>query len=80
LLYRLAKSEFADHFLLKRAAMLLVWMGDASRPTKDIDLLGFGDTPAEGLQRIFVAICENQRARLQGPTSALLSLPRPVAP
>jgi len=38
--------------------MLLVWMGDAIRPTKDIDLLGFGDTSAEGLQRIFVAICE----------------------
>lgn len=58
LLYRLSKSEFADRFILKGAAMLLVWMGDAIRPTKDIDLLGFGDTSAEGLQRVFVAICE----------------------
>lgn len=58
LLYRLAKSEFADRFILKGAAMLLVWMGDAIRPTKDIDLLGFGDTSAEGLQRIFVGLCE----------------------
>ena len=41
LLYRLSKSEFADCFILKGAAMLLVWMGDAIRPTKDIDLLGF---------------------------------------
>jgi hypothetical protein len=48
LLYRLSKSEFADRFILKGAAMLLVWMGDAIRPTKDIDLLGFGDTSAEG--------------------------------
>lgn len=58
LLYRLAKSEFADRFILKGAAMLLVWMGDAIRPTKDIDLLGFGDTSAAGLQRVFVAICQ----------------------
>lgn len=58
LLYRLSKSEFADRFILKGAALLLVWMGDAIRPTKDVDLLGFGDTSAEGLKRVFVAICE----------------------
>lgn len=58
LLYRPAKSEFADRFILKGAAMLLVWMGDAIRPTKDIDLLGFGDASAAELRRIFTATCE----------------------
>ncbi len=58
LLYRLSKSEFADRFILKGAALLLVWLGEAIRPTKDVDLLGFGDTSAEALKRIFVALCE----------------------
>ena len=57
LLYRLSKSEFADHFILKGAALLLLWLGEAIRPTKDIDLLGFGDTSAEGLKRIFIELC-----------------------
>ena len=58
LLYRLSKSEFADRFILKGAALLLLWMGDATRPTKDLDLLGFGDTSAEALNKIFVVLCE----------------------
>ncbi len=58
LLYRLSKSEFADRFILKGAALLLLWMGDATRPTKDVDLLVFGDTSAEALSKIFVALCE----------------------
>jgi predicted nucleotidyltransferase component of viral defense system len=47
LLYRLSKSEFVDRFILKGAALLHVWLGEAIRPTKDVDLLGFGDTSAE---------------------------------
>ena len=58
LLYRLSKSEFADRFILKGAALLLVWLGETIRPTKDVDLLGFGDTSAEALKRIFVTLCE----------------------
>ena len=55
LLYRLSKSEFADRFILKGAALLLLWLGEPIRPTKDIDLLGFGDTSAEALKRVFVS-------------------------
>ncbi len=58
LLYRLSKSEFADRFIVKGAALLLLWMGEATRPTKDVDLLGFGDTSDEALKQIFVALCE----------------------
>ena len=57
LLFRLSKSEFADRFILKGAALLLVWLAEPIRPTKDVDLLGFGDTSAEALKRVFVALC-----------------------
>ena len=57
LLYRLSKSEFADRFILKGAALLLMWLGEPIRPTKDVDLLGFGDTSADALRRVFLALC-----------------------
>jgi predicted nucleotidyltransferase component of viral defense system len=69
LLYRLSKSEFADRFILKGAALLLVWLGDAIRPTKDVDLLGSGDTSAAELKRIFRALCHID-AREDGLTFA----------
>ena len=37
LLYRLATSEFSDRFILKGAALLLLWLGEAIRPTEDVD-------------------------------------------
>ncbi|HZJ03507.1 MAG TPA: nucleotidyl transferase AbiEii/AbiGii toxin family protein [Thermoleophilia bacterium] len=39
-LYRLSRSRYAPHFVLKGALMLLVWDAPVSRPTKDVDLLG----------------------------------------
>jgi predicted nucleotidyltransferase component of viral defense system len=39
-LYRLSKTRHAERFVLKGALMLMAWRGPASRPTKDIDLLG----------------------------------------
>jgi len=57
LLYRLSKTEYADRFVLKGAALLLIWLGEAIRPTKDVDLLGLGDTSADALERIFIALC-----------------------
>ena len=57
LLYRLSKSEFADRFILKGAALLPLWLGEAIRPTKDVDLLGFGDTSADALKRVFMSLC-----------------------
>jgi predicted nucleotidyltransferase component of viral defense system len=57
LLYRLSKSEFAERFVLKGAALLLLWLGESIRPTKDVDLLGFGDTSADALKRVFKTLC-----------------------
>jgi predicted nucleotidyltransferase component of viral defense system len=62
LLYRLSRSEYADKFILKGAALMLLWLGEKIRPTKDIDLLGFGDTSAEELKRVFTALCEQKTA------------------
>jgi hypothetical protein len=39
-LYRLSLSRHASRFILKGALMFTVWRAPASRPTKDIDLLG----------------------------------------
>jgi hypothetical protein len=43
LLYRISRSRHADRFVLKGAMMLMVWLGEMIRPTRDVDLLGFGD-------------------------------------
>ena len=46
-LYRLSRSSLADRFVLKGAMLFRVWSGSLHRPTKDVDLLGFGEpTPA----------------------------------
>lgn len=73
LLYRLSKSEFADRFVLKGAALLLLWLGETIRPTKDVDLLGFGDTSAEALKRVFVSLCA-----IEAPEDGLTFLPESV--
>lgn len=57
LLYRLSVSEYHDRFILKGALLLSVWVGDRYRPTRDLDLLGYGETDPETLIKIFRAIC-----------------------
>jgi hypothetical protein len=46
-LYRLAQSAHVDRFVLKGALMMLVWQVPVSRPTMDIDLLGFVDNDVD---------------------------------
>ncbi len=47
-LYRLSVSRHAPNFLLKGALLFKLWYDVPHRPTRDADLLGFGDvvTPA----------------------------------
>ncbi len=47
--------------------------GEPIRPTKDIDLLGFGDTSAEALKRVFVKLCA-----VESPNDGLRFLPESV--
>jgi len=57
LLYRLSQSERADHFVLKGALLLSLWTDRLQRPTRDIDLLGYGDSSQEALTQLFRDIC-----------------------
>ena len=56
-LYRLSRSPYAERFVLKGALLLLVWLGEALRPTRDADLLGFGDLSEASLAEIFRDVC-----------------------
>lgn len=56
-LYRLSRSVHAERFVLKGALLLLVWLGDALRPTRDADLLGFGELSDDALDGIFRDVC-----------------------
>lgn len=57
LLYRLSKSKYCDQFVLKGALLFVVWSNQRYRPTKDMDLLGFGDSSPERLRCAFQEIC-----------------------
>lgn len=56
-LYRLSRSRHADRFVLKGALLLLAWLGETLRPTRDADLLGFGDLTDDELLAIFRDVC-----------------------
>ena len=56
LLYRLSLSEYADSFLLKGAWLFVVWNNTLHRPTKDVDLLGFGNNDQNELLAVFKSI------------------------
>jgi len=77
LLYRLSRSPYADQFVLKGALMLLVWLGEAIRPTRDADLLGFGTINEETLRQIFTDLCrmEVEPDGLEFDTSSLRVAP-----
>ena len=57
-LYRLAQSPYADQFVLKGAILLQIWLPEAGRPTRDLDLLGFGNLSADRLRQVFAAVCD----------------------
>jgi predicted nucleotidyltransferase component of viral defense system len=53
LLYRLSISPHRDRFILKGALLFPLWLAEAFRPTRDLDLLGSGDPRPEELARVF---------------------------
>lgn len=53
LLYRLGQSKYRQRFILKGAMLQTVWLADPFRPTRDLDLLGHGDSDAENVKAIF---------------------------
>ncbi len=62
LLYRLSVSPHADRFLLKGALLFLVWSESLYRPTRDVDLLGFGESNVDDLVEVFCDMCRTPGA------------------
>lgn len=57
LLYRLSRSPYRNRFVLKGATLFALWGGMPQRPTRDIDLLGFGDSSLEGIGEVLRELC-----------------------
>ena len=70
-LYRLSRSPYAEQFVLKGALLLLVWLGETLRPTRDADLLGFGDLSEETLAEVTAT-----RMSFAGAVSAIADVER----
>lgn len=58
LLYRLSTSAYADSFVLKGAMLFTIWDSARHRPTRDLDLLGFGDGSPDALKTVFAGLCD----------------------
>ena len=67
LLYRLSVSKHRDKFILKGAMLFTVWQGSPHRQTRDLDLLGFGDSSQAALKDVFRDFC-NQAVDDDGVT------------
>ncbi len=57
-LYRLGISAYRDRFVLKGATLFTLWTGKTHRPTKDLDLLGWGSSAIADVEQVFREICE----------------------
>lgn len=58
LLYRLSISAHKNRFLLKGASLFTLWFNAPHRPTRDIDLLGFGSNEIGDIEKAFAQICQ----------------------
>ena len=52
-LYRLGQSAHAEHFVLKGAMLFNLWYAMPHRPTRDVDLLGFGASDLASIAQAF---------------------------
>lgn len=57
-MFRLASSEYAERFVLKGATLFAIWSDQPHRPTRDLDLLGFGDNDVPALVEVFGQVCQ----------------------
>jgi predicted nucleotidyltransferase component of viral defense system len=57
LLYRLGCSSYAEQFVVKGALLFSLWRDHPHRPTRDLDLLGFGSEDAIRMRGIFTDLC-----------------------
>jgi predicted nucleotidyltransferase component of viral defense system len=57
LLYRLSISEYRNRFVLKGAMLVTTWFDSPHRPTRDLDLLGFGESSTASVLAVWKEIC-----------------------
>jgi Nucleotidyl transferase AbiEii toxin, Type IV TA system len=57
LLHRLSTTKHRDRFVLKGAMLLTTWIDTPFRPTRDLDLLGFGNSDPEAVLAVFREVC-----------------------
>ncbi len=60
LLYRIGQSRHRPTLVLKGAFLFVAWEGTAARPTKDLDLLAFGEPEVPRFEEIFRGICAQE--------------------
>jgi predicted nucleotidyltransferase component of viral defense system len=53
LLYRLSTTKHRERFVLKGAMLMTTWFENSFRPTRDLDLLGFGDPDPQAMLAVF---------------------------
>ena len=56
-LYRLGRSEHRARFVLKGAVLFRLWSDERHRPTRDLDLLAFGNPEASEIGKAVRDIC-----------------------
>jgi Nucleotidyl transferase AbiEii toxin, Type IV TA system len=52
-LYRLSTTTHRERFVLKGAMLMTTWFEDPFRPTRDLDLLCYGDPDLEAMLSVF---------------------------
>ncbi len=57
LLHRLSMTGYRDRFVLKGAMLMRTWFDIPFRPTRDLDLLGFGEDNPDAMLVTFREIC-----------------------
>jgi hypothetical protein len=58
LLFRLSKTEGAQHYVLRGAMLFVTWPEQVLRPTGDLDLLARGDPDPAVIAELFARICQ----------------------
>jgi hypothetical protein len=56
-LYRLGGSIYRDKFAIKGATLFTLWTGETHRPTKDLELLGWGSSDIHEVEEAIRTIC-----------------------
>jgi predicted nucleotidyltransferase component of viral defense system len=56
-LYRLGESPYRDRFILKGAALYAIWGSSTYRPTRDLDLTGYGSSEISDVIKVVRDLC-----------------------